>query len=571
MADTTAILLGRLAAAFDQIELGADPVLRPSDRCDYQVNGTLALAKRRGQNPRELAEQIVALADLDDLVSSAEVAGPGFINLTLDQGFLERQLSALVGDARLGIATEPPRRIVVDYSSPNVAKEMHVGHLRGTIIGDSLVRLLGFCGHEVVRENHIGDWGTPFGMLIEHLVDVGEAGAIEALSVGDLDSFYKAARQSFDADPAFQDRARARVVLLQGGDAETLRLWRVLVAESVRYFDTVYRHLDVLLDDGDLRGESVYNDDLHQVVADLDQLGLLEVSDGASCVFPPGFTNREGEPLPLIVRKSDEGYGYAATDLACIRDRVGRVGATELLYVVGADQSQHLEMCFEVARMAGWLTPPAAAIHVGFGNILGEDKRKFKTRSGTTVKLVELLNEAVERAMTALRARNPEAAEDELRPRAHQLGIGAVKYADLSTERMKDYVFDFDRMLAAEGNTGPYLMYAHARICSIFRRADDLGTAPSAPRLLEPAERALGLALLGFPDAIAAAVEGYLPSKLCSYLFDLAQSFSSFYEACPVLRAEPEVAASRLGLCALTRDTVFLGLQLLGIDAPSQM
>jgi len=572
MTDTKSILEERLTAAYATISPGADPVLRGSDRADYQSNGALSVAKALGRPPREVAQAVLDAAALDDLVEVAEIAGPGFINLTLKTSFIEGQIEQAASDVRLGVPVTTTARVVVDYSSPNVAKEMHAGHLRSTVIGDALVRILTFAGADVVRENHLGDWGTPFGMLIEHLIDVGETQGVEALSVGDLDGFYRAARASFDADPAFQDRSRARVVLLQRGDAETLRLWRLLVDQSVAYFSTVYERLGVLLTAEDVMGESAYNDALPAVVADLDAAHLLVRSDGAACVFPAGFTNRENEPLPLIVQKSDEGFGYAATDLACVRDRVDRVGADLLLYVVGADQHQHLEMCFEVARMAGWLPEGTAAIHVGFGNMLGADRKKFKTRSGGVVKLVDVLDEAMARATAALRERSPDLEHAVIEHRAAQVAMGSIKYADLSTERIKDYVFDYDRMLADRGNTGPYLQYAHARIASIFRKANEAGHKPGPVVLAEDAERNLAMALLAFPEAIVATLEDYQPSKLCTYLFDLAQQFTAFYENCPVLIAPDEaVRASRLRLCSLTQATLARGLDLLGIPAPDQM
>jgi arginyl-tRNA synthetase len=574
MADPQALLLARLQDAFDTLEPGADPVLRDSDRADFQVNGTLPLAKRLGRTPHEVAEEIVAASSLDDLCR-LEVSGPGFINVTLTEGFLADQVAALAGDERLGIArAETARTVVVDYSAPNVAKEMHVGHLRSTVIGDSLCRILSFAGHRVVRENHVGDWGTPFGMLIEHLIDLGQGADPTTLSVSDLDEFYRAARVSFDSDPAFADRARARVVLLQSGDKETLALWHALVAESTRHFDDVYAKLGVLLTDDDIVGESFYNPMLPSVVEDLRDLGLLVEDNGAQCVFPPGFTNREGQPLPLIVQKSDDGYGYAATDLAAIRDRVSRIGADAIDYVVGAPQSQHLEMCFAVARMAGWLDEGTETVHVSFGNVLGEDKKMFKTRSGTTVRLADLLDEAVDRARAALAAREggegAGAPDDDI---ARALGIGAVKYADLATERHRDYVFDWDRMLAFEGNTGPYLQYAHARICSILRRVDgQLPTGGEPPSLGSPHERALALALLGFNEAVQAALTSQSPSKICSYLYSLSSTFTSFYENCPVLKApNDETRRSRLLLSVHTAKVLRSGLALLGMEAPDQM
>ena len=413
MPGVAALLSERLQSAFDTLMPGSDPVLRPSDRADFQANGALALAKRLGRRPVEVAQAVVAAARLDDLCERVEVSGPGFVNLVVSTAFVQRSVRTMAEDHRLGV--EPaasPERVVVTYSHPNVAKEMHVGHLRSTVIGDALCRMLGHLGHDVVRENHVGDWGTPFGMLIEHLADIGEEAAVAELSVGDLTDFYQAARSSFDADDAFKERSRRRVVLLQSGDPDTLRMWRVLVEHSITYFDEVYAKLGVLLTDDDVKGESFYNSMLPGVVADLDAAGLLVKDEGALCVFPRGFTNREGDPLPLIVQKSDGGFGYAATDLACIRDRVDSVRATRLLYVVGAPQSQHLQMCFEVARMAGWLPDGVTVEHVAFGSVLGADHRMLRTRAGTSVKLVDLLDEAVSRAADAMAERGRDADLD---------------------------------------------------------------------------------------------------------------------------------------------------------------
>ena len=574
MPDARSVLAERLQSAFDTLEPGADPVLRASDRADFQANGALPLGKRLGLDPRKVADVVVAAAELSDICEVVETSGPGFVNLTLSTEFIARQLAGVAADPRLGVErTAASETVVVDYSAPNVAKEMHVGNLRSTIIGDALCRILGHLGHVVHRENHIGDWGTPFGMLIEHLVDVGEQEAAHELSVGDLGWFYKQARTSFDDDETFRDRSRHRVVLLQSGDPETMRLWRLLVAESVRYFDDVYAKLGVLLTDEDIVGESYYNPMLGDVVDDLQALGLLVEDDGARCVFPPGFSNREGQPLPLIVQKSDGGYGYAATDLAAIRDRVGRIGATRILYVVGAPQAQHLQMCFAVASMAGWLPEQASAEHVAFGSVLGADRKMFKTREGDSVKLVELLDEAVSRASGALAEREAGMDQNERDQVARALGIGAVKYADLSNDRMRDYVFDWDRMLAFEGNTGPYLQYAHARIRSIFRRAEVGEPDPSIPPTLTgPYDRALALQVLGFGEAVNSAAESCAPSKLCAYLFDLATSFTSFYENCPVLKAEDEeIRRSRLLLSGVSSRVLSTGLDLLGMEGPERM
>ncbi len=549
-----------------------DPVVRPSDRADAQVNGALALAKQIGRNPREVAEAVVATGALAATCSAAEVAGPGFINLTFTAQFLADQLGAAAGDERLGVRlAQVAERVVVDYSAPNVAKEMHVGHLRSTVIGDSIVRLLQFVGHEVIRENHIGDWGTPFGMLIEHLLDLGDAATID---MSDPNPFYQAARAKFDSDEAFKARARDRVVLLQSGDPATLAIWQRLVDNSAAYFDTVYRQLGVLLTTADLMGESAYHDKLAGVVEQLAAKGLLEESDGADVVFVPGYTNREGDPLPLIVQKGHGGFNYATSDLACVIDRVDRLKATLLVYVVGAPQAQHLAMVYKVAEMAGWLKPPARAVHVAFGSVLGADRKMYKTRSGENVKLQALLDEGVQRAVAAVTEKNPEMPADEQAEVGAMVGIGAIKYADLSSDRVKDYVFDWDRMLAFDGNTAPYLQYAHARICSIFRRG---GVARDSVRgaavvLAEPQERALALQLLQFDSAVHDTLEKYSPHRLCTYLFDLAQAFTAFYEACPVLKEGYEATReSRLALCDITARVLRQGLALLGIDAPERM
>ena len=572
MTSTYDLLRQRLVEAFDSLAPGADPVLRASERSDYQANGVMALAKALGRPPREVADDVVTRVNLGGL-ADVQIAGPGFLNLTLRHELFTRQLSDLLGDPRLGLAVTPrARTVVIDYSAPNVAKEMHVGHLRGTVIGDALARIYRFAGHRVVARNHVGDWGTPFGMLIEHLLDLGEDEAIASLSIGDLDGFYRSARTKFDADDAFKERSRARVVALQAGDPETSRLWRILVDQSVAYFDEVYAKLDITLTPGDVIGESFYNDMLDDVVRDLDAAGLLVESGGARCVFPPGFSNRDGEPLPLIVQKGDEGFGYAATDLAAVRDRVSRLHADEILYFVGVPQTQHFEMVFAVARMAGWLPDSVRCEHVAFGNVLGPDRKMFKTRSGETVKLVTLLEEAIERADVILEERARDLDPTARRALAVQIARAAVKYADLSTDRERDYIFDLDRMVAFEGDTGPYLQYAHARLRSIFRR---LGTpwdhGAVTFTLASDAERHLALGLLALPEAFEAAFRTLQPHRLCGYLFDLAQRFTSFYEACPVLLSEGALRDERLALCELTARTLELGLSLLGIEAPEQM
>jgi arginyl-tRNA synthetase len=579
MAGLLAVVSDRLQAAFDAVSPGADPVVRPSGQpgVDFQANGALPLAKRLGKKPADVAAEVSAALDPGVAFDHVEVSDRGFINLTLSATWVAAVLTSVAADPRLGRSVAPaPQRIVVDYSSPNVAKEMHAGHVRSTFIGDAICRLLADAGHTVIRQNHIGDWGTPFGMLIEHLEDIGEETGAEELSVGDLDGFYRQARAAFEASDRFKQRSRARVVGLQGGDPETLRLWRILVEESIRYFTGVYARLGVLMRPEDVVGESFYNDLLPVVVAELDAKGLLVESEGARCVFPPGFTNREGEPLPLIVQKSDGGYNYAATDLAAVRDRFGRVGADLGLYVVGMPQAQHFAMVFAVARSAGWVPEGKTPLHVPFGNMLGKDHKMFKTRAGDVVKLADLIDEGVARAAAAVAGKNPDLGDDERALVADAIGIGALKYGDLSTDRTRDYVFDWDRMLAFEGNTAPYLQYAYARIGSIFRRGDldwaRYGSGEVSVHLSEPAERALAVTLLGFDTAVASTLETYSPHKLCAYLFDLASTFTSFYETTPVLRAEDDaVRDSRLVLCAVTARTLQAGLGLLGIETPSRM
>jgi arginyl-tRNA synthetase len=570
MTSTYDTLLSRLQSAFDTLEVGADPVLRTSERSDYQANGVMALAKRLGRSPRDVADEIVSNCDLDS-VATVEIAGPGFLNLTLSPDFLAHQLSQLRHDERLGIEiVAAVKTVVVDYSAPNAAKEMHVGNLRSTVIGDALARMYRFAGHHVVARNHVGDWGTPFAMLIEHLLDRGEGDA--SFSIGDLDAFYKEARTKFDADASFKERSRSRVVALQSGDPETLRLWRVIVDQSIAYLDLVYRDFGITLTIDDVVGESFYDNMLSDVVTDLQAAGLIVESGGALCVFPPGFTNRDGEALPLIVRKSDEGFGYAASDLAAVRDRVGNLHADEMLYVVGVPQAQHFEMVFAVARMAGWLPQRVRCEHVTFGNVLGPDRKMFKSRSGETVKLASLLNEAIVRADHALKERNTDLDEMARTELAVQIARAAIKYADLSTDRHHDYIFDLNRMIAFEGDTGPYLQYAHARLRSIFRR---LGTPWDAPAIAfsldTPQERDLALGLLAFPEAFEASLASLQPHRLCVYLFDLAQRLTAFYDACPVLTSEGALRDQRLALCDLAGRTLSTGLSVLGIDAPEQM
>jgi arginyl-tRNA synthetase len=541
----------------------------PGRPWDYQSNAAMGLAKRLGMPSRELAGQIADHIDVEDVSEAPRVEGPGFLNFQLRTAWLEARLAWLRDHERLGV--EPPaqrHRAVVDYSAPNVAKEMHVGHLRSTIIGDALNRFLKFAGHETIPQNHLGDWGTPFGMLIEHMIDErwAETGGH---SVSDLNAFYQAARTKFDADPAFAERSRARVVSLHGGDPATLELWGGLVEESERHFDSVYELLGVLLTRDDIAGESFYNAMLADTVRELRDKGLTVVDDGATCLFPPGFTGRTGEPMPLIVEKSDGAYTYDTTDLAAIRYRIRVLQADQLLYVVGAPQRLHFELVFAGARMAGWLTDDLDVRHISFGSVLGEDNKMLRTRAGRPVTLAALLREAVERAGAVLAERGvPEGADAAALARV--IGIGAVKYADLSSDRERDYVFSFDRMLSLDGNTSVYLQYANARARSVLARASD---APAGEfTLAEPAERELALKLLQFPTTVQDVLSDMKPHKLCTYLFDTAVAFSEFYDRCPVLRAEdPSLRASRLGLCELTSRVIAQGLDLLGIDAPPRL
>ncbi|WP_158841158.1 arginine--tRNA ligase [Saccharothrix deserti] len=566
-----------LKAALDVEITPVEALIRPSAPgrgADYQCNVAMSLAKRLGRPPRDVATAIVDHLDAADVVEPPEVAGPGFVNFTLRREWLQEQTARLLGDERLGVPTAPadrtrPKRYAIDYGSPNVAKEMHVGHLRSSIIGDAVVRLLEFAGHEVIRHNHLGDWGTPFGMLIEHMVDQGWTAADHTIS--DLNGFYQQARKKFDADPEFADRARRRVVALQSGDETTLALWRGLVEESERHFAAVYELLGVKLTADDYYGESFYNPFLADVVQELEAKGLTSVSDGAVCVFPPGFTNREGEPLPLIVRKSDGGYGYASTDLATVRYWTRERGATDLLYVVGTPQAQHFRMVFATAHAAGWLGDEHRAVHIGFGSILGEDGKVLRTRAGGSVKLVDLLREAVDRSTAVMAERSKlDSARQEAVSRA--VGIGAVKYADLSNDREKDYVFAWDRMLAMEGNTSVYLQYANARALSVVARVGREAEPGTPVALAEAAERALAVKILQLPAALTTATEEYAPHKLCTHLYETAVAFSAFWENCPIAKAPDErTRMSRLVLAQLTSRVLVLGLALLGIEAPDQL
>ena len=494
----------------------------------------------------------------------------GFLNFTADSEWLSMRMEEAAADERLRVAVEDSRIIVIDYSSPNVAKHMHVGHLRSTVIGDALNRMLTYKGHTVVPENHVGDWGTPFGMLIEHLIDIGVETPPDEI---DLGSFYSDARSKFDSDAAFADRSRKRVVRMQASEPETIAHWQMLVDRSLLHFNDVYQMMGVLLTDDDLAGESKYEAALPDVVDMLAAAGLLEESEGAKVVYPEGWINREGEPLPLIIQKADGGYNYATSDLACIIDRIQNVGSRDFLYVVGAEQAQHFAMVFEVARSAGFMDESVNAIHVPFGLVLGTDGKKLASRTGGAVQLKDLLVEAVERADSLIAEKNPELPADERAEVAHMLGIGSVKYADLSTDRTNNYTFDWEKMLSFEGNTAPYLQYAHARICSIFSKAeierDSIQDASIS--LDDEREATLARAIIAFPQALDLACATHSPHKLATQLHAIAQAFASFYESCPVLASEGSTRESRLALCDLTARTLETGLSLLGISVPQRM
>ena len=576
------------AAAAVQAGSGLDPQLAPASKPefgDFQANGALPLAKPLGLPPRKIAEAVVEQLKADpaftELCQEPQIAGPGFINLILKPERLAAEVQARLGDQRLGVpAVEQGAPVVVDFSSPNIAKEMHVGHLRSTIIGDSLARVLEFRGHPVLRLNHVGDWGTQFGMLITHLKQVAPEAlnTADAVDLGDLVAFYRQAKQRFDDDEAFQTTSREEVVKLQGGDPVSLKAWGLLCDQSRREFQKIYDRLDIRLSE---RGESFYNPYLERVVADLDDAGLLVVDDGARCVFLEGVSGKDGKPLPVIVQKSDGGFNYATTDLAAIRYRFGAApegdGARRVIYVTDAGQANHFAGVFQVARRAGWLPEGGRLEHVPFGLVQGEDGKKLKTRAGDTVRLRDLLDEAVERAEADLRRRLEDEGrrEDEafIQHVATTVGLAAVKYADLSQNRITNYQFSFDRMLALQGNTAPYLLYAVVRIAGIARKGGDLEAGAASERLhfAEPQEWALVRELLKFDAVIAEVEEELLPNRLCTYLFELSQVFNRFYDQVSVLKAEEPARSSRLALCRLTADTLKLGLGLLGIPTLERM
>ncbi|GGW77731.1 arginine--tRNA ligase [Streptomyces lucensis JCM 4490] len=560
---------------------GADPLLRRSDRADFQANGILALAKKAKANPRELAAQVVSQVVTGDVIQDVEVSGPGFLNITIADRAITANLAARYADetGRLGVPTAAdPGTTVIDYAQPNVAKEMHVGHLRSAVIGDSVVQLLEFTGENVIRRHHIGDWGTQFGMLIQYLdehpheLDHKDAEVTGEEAMSNLDRLYKAARRLFDSDEEFKTRARRRVVDLQAGDPHTLAAWQKFVDESKIYFFSVFEKLDMEIRDPDIVGESGYNDMLAETCRLLEESGVAVRSEGALCVFFEDIKGPDGNQVPLIVQKSDGGYGYAATDLSAIRDRVFNLKANSLLYVVDARQALHFRMVFETARRAGWLNDDVTAFQLAFGTVLGKDGKPFKTREGETVRLVDLLDEAIDRASAVVREKAQDLSEEEIAERGAQVGIGAVKYADLSTSANRDYKFDLDQMVSLNGDTSVYLQYAYARIRSILRKAGEVRPAAHPELELTDAERALGLHADAFAETVAEAAAEYAPHKLAAYLYQLASLYTTFYDKCPVLKAEtPQQVENRLFLCDVTARTLHQGMALLGIRTPEKL
>ncbi len=572
-----------LVAAFGDAFGHTDPLIALASNPkfgDYQANVALSLAKILQQKPREVATQLIDRLEVADFCEVPELAGAGFINLRLKPSYLTAELKQRQGDPRVGVAiVSEPQRIIVDFSSPNIAKEMHVGHLRSTIIGDSIARILEFLGHEVLRLNHVGDWGTQFGMLITYLKEVypDALTQADALDLGDLVTFYKKAKQRFDEDEAFQTVARQAVVKLQSGDRETVQAWELLCDQSRREFQTIYDRLGIRLNE---RGESFYNPFLADVVKDLQDLGLLVEDEGARCVFLEGFQNKAGNPLPLIIQKSDGGFNYATTDLAALRYRITQDQADRLIYVTDAGQENHFAQVFQVARRAGWIPDGVELTHVPFGLVQGDDGKKLKTRSGETVRLRDLLDEAVQRAQADLDTRF--AADDrsespEFRSEVSQaVGLGAVKYADLSQNRTSNYMFSYDKMLALQGNTAPYLLYAYVRVQGISRKGQidfqaELPETLADLQLEEDSEQTLMKHILQLEDVILEVARDLFPNRLCQYLFELSQKFNQFYDRCPILQAEEPQRTSRLLLAALTAQILKLGLSLLGISVLERM
>lgn len=568
------LVAAEVEQAFSANGLTGQPIiLQPAknrDFGDYQINGVMGAAKKTKQNPRELAQKVANALQQNPLIATAEVAGPGFINLKLRPEKLAQYIKASLQDEHLGIArNSKPQTIVIDYSSPNLAKEMHVGHLRSSIIGDSLNRVLTFLGHKVIAQNHVGDWGTQFGMLVAYLIEQQQNGRAD-LELADLEQFYRNAKVRFDEDKNFADTARDYVVKLQSGDASVLALWQQFVQTSLQHAQAVYKKLGLKLLPADVTGESFYNDQLQSTVNELLAKGIAVDSDGTKVVFLDEFKNQDSEPAAFIIQKKDGGFLYASTDLVCLRYRINTLHGNRLLYVVDARQSLHFDELFTVARKAGWLPDTVHAEHVPFGTMMGKDGKPFKTRSGDTVKLMDLLNEAVTRASALVASKNPELSADEIAHIGEVVGIGAVKYADLSKNRTSDYIFDWDSMLSFEGNTAPYLQYAYTRVQSVFRKAGTWDNN-AAITLNEAMEQQLAVELLKFEDVLDSVANTSYPHYLAAYLYQIATLFSRFYEACPILKADEATRNSRLQLTSLTGKILQQGLALLGIDTLETM
>ncbi|EAA7109894.1 arginine--tRNA ligase [Salmonella enterica subsp. enterica serovar Ouagadougou] len=553
-----------------------EPQVRQSAKVqfgDYQANGMMAVAKKLGMAPRQLAEQVLTHLDLSGIASKVEIAGPGFINIFLEPAFLAEQVQQALASDRLGVSQPTRQTIVVDYSAPNVAKEMHVGHLRSTIIGDAAVRTLEFLGHHVIRANHVGDWGTQFGMLIAWLEKQQQENAGD-MALADLEGFYRDAKKHYDEDEAFAERARNYVVKLQSGDAYFREMWRKLVDITMTQNQITYDRLNVTLTRDDVMGESLYNPMLPGIVADLKAKGLAVESEGATVVFLDEFKNKEGDPMGVIIQKKDGGYLYTTTDIACAKYRYETLHADRVLYYIDSRQHQHLMQAWTIVRKAGYVPDSVPLEHHMFGMMLGKDGKPFKTRAGGTVKLADLLDEALERARRLVAEKNPDMPADELEKLANAVGIGAVKYADLSKNRTTDYIFDWDNMLAFEGNTAPYMQYAYTRVLSVFRKADiDEQALASAPVIIsEDREAQLAARLLQFEETLTMVAREGTPHVMCAYLYDVAGLFSGFYEHCPILSAENDaVRNSRLKLAQLTAKTLKLGLDTLGIETVERM
>lgn len=540
---------------------------------DYQANGVMGAAKQLGINPREFAQKVLDVLDLDGIASKTEIAGPGFINIFLSEAFLAKQAELALADAVLGVTQETPQTIVVDYSAPNVAKEMHVGHLRSTIIGDAVVRTLEFLGHKVIRANHIGDWGTQFGMLIANLERVQQQSGEVSMELADLEGFYRESKKLYDEDEAFAEKARNYVVKLQGGDAFCLDMWKKLVDVTMIQNQRNYDRLNVSLTRDDVMGESMYNNMLAGIVADLKEKGLAKEDDGAQVVFLDEFKNKDGEPMGVIIQKRDGGFLYTTTDIACAKYRYEQLGADRVLYFIDSRQHQHLMQAWTIVRKAGYVPENVSLEHHAFGMMLGKDGRPFKTRAGGTVRLAALLDEAEDRALALIEAKNPELSREEKAQISTTVAMAAVKYADLSKHRTTDYIFDWDNMLAFEGNTAPYMQYAYTRVASIFAKAGvAMDNLNGEIIVSEEKEKTLIAKLLQFEEAVQAVAREGQPHIMCSYLFELAGQFSSFYEACPILVASEEsIKQSRLKLAALTAKTIKQGLNLLGIHTLERM